>query len=857
VKVTGDLTLSGTLDIAPGVLVQFMGYYSINSTNIIRANGIEGNPIRFSMFDTTGFTAGTGGRWKNIRIDNFNNSSFRYCNLNYGEGFYFRNCSNLIIENCSFQYMKTTNAVVYCRGDNNTLRKNYATKCYNGGTSWMTYVFNVWGYISLFEENTIINNDLLGMYAGGRNMTIQNNLFAHNTGGILAQEGDNHYFFYNTFAYNENWGVSKSSNTGIIANCIFFGNESDISTLSYVDELFISNNILQNSRPARVYEILTNNIITNPYFRKPYPYSGPGAGASSTDYSLSGISPAIDKGINTWQGHTFPVTDLIGNPRINHGTTDIGAYENQGSLPVITVQPAGGNICEGQNITLGVTITATDTMLYQWRKDGVNITGATLKQHSITRLNSGHQGSYTCLLSNAYGNVESYPAIISVLSKPTILFQSDVQKLFAGQELSLEVSATGQVPLTYVWQKNAVTISGATSSRYKITSTVTGNSGTYRSIVSNLCGKDTSDNIPVTVNALPVVNIGKDTTLCANNKLLLDPGVYRSYLWHDYSTNRYKAAQSTGTYFVKVTDNNGCEATSNSVKITVNQPYANQKLCMVTVDMETQKNMIIWDDTKNAGIRSYNIYKLFGSNLVPIGNVISGRLPVYIDYSSSPEAVAARYAITVTDTCGNESGISTYHQTIQLGASAGIQPNTVVLDWTPYIDESNLFIPSWYYIYRGPSPDKLVKCDSVSSAFTSWNDMNPGNNVFYQVSVKKPAPCDPAHLLGKKASAGPFIHSLSNLEDNRLYGTAIEDNPVTRRVVIYPNPMSTECRLAWINPGRESYEIRVFDLKGNMIRSMHDVRNSEYTLKREALSKGLYIIEIRGKDLFRGKMVVE
>jgi len=62
----------------------------------------------------------------------------------------------------------------------------------------------------------------------------------------------------------------------------------------------------------------TNSITSNPLF----------VDAGNGNYHLQGTSPCIDIGNNSYvpAGVT---TDLDGNPRIQNGTVDLGAYEYQ------------------------------------------------------------------------------------------------------------------------------------------------------------------------------------------------------------------------------------------------------------------------------------------------------------------------------------------------------------------------------------------------------------------------------------------------------------------------------------------------------------------------------------------------
>ncbi|MBO7458015.1 MAG: InlB B-repeat-containing protein [Paludibacteraceae bacterium] len=64
--------------------------------------------------------------------------------------------------------------------------------------------------------------------------------------------------------------------------------------------------------------------------------------------------------------------------------------------PTISVQPSGDTYCAGDVVSaLSITASGSGTLTYQWRKDGVDISGAT----SATYLPS-EAGTYTCVVTN-------------------------------------------------------------------------------------------------------------------------------------------------------------------------------------------------------------------------------------------------------------------------------------------------------------------------------------------------------------------------------------------------------------------------------------------------------------------------
>ena len=107
-------------------------------------------------------------------------------------------------------------------------------------------------------------------------------------------------------------------------------------------------------------------------------------------------------------------------------------------------------------------------------------------QHA--QMYDGHSGEleFLCVTCTA-PTITSHPS-------PTSL------TICSGQSQLYCVTASGTPSLSYQWQKDASNIPGATSSCYTATQ-----SGSYRCVVTNLCGSATSNNAALTVNLPPSI----------------------------------------------------------------------------------------------------------------------------------------------------------------------------------------------------------------------------------------------------------------------------------------------------------------------------------------------------------------
>jgi hypothetical protein len=88
--------------------------------------------------------------------------------------------------------------------------------------------------------------------------------------------------------------------------------------------------------------------------------------------------------------------------------------EASGLPTSISAQPLAQSITVGSTLSLSVTATGSGTLTYQWKKDGVAISGATSASYSKSGLTTADAGLYTVVITGANGSVTSDPAKVEV-----------------------------------------------------------------------------------------------------------------------------------------------------------------------------------------------------------------------------------------------------------------------------------------------------------------------------------------------------------------------------------------------------------------------------------------------------------
>ena len=140
------------------------------------------------------------------------------------------------------------------------------------------------------------------------------------------------------------------------------------------------------------------------------------AGATSSMYTTPATSIAD---IGAALAYSVVVTNSAGT--VTSSDASLAVLE----APAITVQPtAPSAITAGQTATFSVTATGTGPLTYQWKKNGINITGgagATTRTYTTPAMGyAGNGAEYSVVVSNSAGSVTSSSARLTVNKTTTL-----------------------------------------------------------------------------------------------------------------------------------------------------------------------------------------------------------------------------------------------------------------------------------------------------------------------------------------------------------------------------------------------------------------------------------------------------
>lgn len=216
-------------------------------------------------------------------------------------------------------------------------------------------------------------------------------------------------------------------------------------------------------------------------------------GATGSTYTRTNVQPA--------HAGNYTVRLTGANGSVNSAAAVLTVV----TLPSISTPPQSQSVNAGGSALFEVSAEGTGTLSFQWRRNGVNIPGATTSAYTRSDIQSGDSGEYNVVVRNSYGAAVSANAVLTVIAPPSITAHPQDQTVNPGASAIFNVAATGSGSLTYQWQYNGTNIGGATATSYTVTDAQQSKAGFYRALVSNSAGTTPSDTASLTVNAPPSI----------------------------------------------------------------------------------------------------------------------------------------------------------------------------------------------------------------------------------------------------------------------------------------------------------------------------------------------------------------
>jgi len=182
--------------------------------------------------------------------------------------------------------------------------------------------------------------------------------------------------------------------------------------------------------------------------------------------------------------------------------------------PAISTSGYSQTVEERQSAYFYVYPGAASIATFQWKKDGMDILGATARDYTIPSTKLIDAGKYSCVLSNIGGSVSTPEFTLTVTPRkaPVVTIRNNNWgQLYMSQTLSLSAYLSeGSSPVTFQWMKDDVDMPGQTSQYLSIPNVSLFDAGNYAVRATNDVGSNSSTALAITVSsvAAPTLSAG-------------------------------------------------------------------------------------------------------------------------------------------------------------------------------------------------------------------------------------------------------------------------------------------------------------------------------------------------------------
>jgi hypothetical protein len=313
------------------------------------------------------------------------------------------------------------------------------------------------------------------------------------------------------------------------------------------------------------------------------------AGANSPVLHLTGVN-MLNSG-----SFTVSVSNSAGTAASNAAILNVYPGTPAAIAPTIVTQPASLTVNVGNTATFAVGVDGSGPFTFQWRRNGINIAGATSAVLTLPSVVSDASGTFSVVVNNSVGPaVTSADASLSVSSSPSAQAPEITTDPFTivvapGGSAVLAVAANGSGPLFYQWAMDGVPLAGEEGPVLMLLNVGENDAGDYSVTVSNSQGSVVSQSATVILLGAPVIYSSPSSVHVFENSTTTfrvdTAGSNVHYLWlrngqpisasdaDSYTTPSLTVADSGAVYSVIVYNSAGLLVSAPAV-LTVSVPVA-------------------------------------------------------------------------------------------------------------------------------------------------------------------------------------------------------------------------------------------------------------------------------------------
>ena len=276
-------------------------------------------------------------------------------------------------------------------------------------------------------------------------------------------------------------------------------------------------------------------------------------------------------------------------------------------IPSVSIVSSTTSICTGGPVTFTATTTnGGTTPTYQWKINGVNVTGQTASTFTTTTLNNGDVITATMSSSDPCANpviASSNPiTVTATVVVPSVTIVSSTTSICTGGSVTFTATPTnGGTTPTYQWKINGVNVTGQTASTFTTTTLNNGDVVTVTMSSSDPCANPTSaasNTVAVSVDTAPILIITNPQIVCAPSTVDLtttaitsgsSSGTTYSY-WLDAANttplSNPNAVAASGTYYIRSQSAGGC-FTSKPITLIIESKIPGIRYPDITITVNT------------------------------------------------------------------------------------------------------------------------------------------------------------------------------------------------------------------------------------------------------------------------------